>query len=195
MPKVQYNGDHVNVTLKDPSTNPILPARGHFTGKANFEKGTPPFRRWGLFWRVPQYRFTLDHVHPLTFRALDGELIRPDRCMESDGGSIPPPFTSLPVLDLNAMQNPYSFYNHDSAYRYGGWYTLYGQTWVFVRVPRARIDDVCLLQMIRAENGTVVSRSVIHRMVRLFGMWCWNETQQARNRKRDGINVYADCNP
>ena len=124
----------------------LKPAPGCFCGDCFSRKCDPPFKRWGLFWKVPLIHFDLNPEDPLTFCTSDTkEYIRPDRHMDSDGGSIPPPAQSLPFFDLSPFLYLWSYYNHDSAYRYGGWYTLRDGVWIFVLAPRDRVDEVCPL--------------------------------------------------
>ena len=167
-----------------------LPAVGFFTGSETLTKSNPPFKTWCWFWKVPLFDISLDKENPLTFCALDGRLIRQVALLKaSDEGSIPPPAEIIPGLDLSLLDFPWTYGNHDSAYRYGGWFMWTGNTWTFTLAERADIDEVCLHQMLHAEQCGSKSEAVIYRAVRMFGGFCWDEAAQALARSKDDIVV------
>lgn len=103
-------------------------------------------RRW---FRPPRsiYEFTLNPIHPLTWRTEDGYYQCDRHQEETDLGSIPPPIDRIWTRD----QFLAAFCMHDQACRHGGlWHSLAAEegpngeivgVFEFVEMPRSRIDQ------------------------------------------------------
>ena len=122
------------------------------------------------------YDVTLDDDWPLTLLCEDtGWRYQPDRHEVTDMGSIPRILQSIIPKDRFLL----TWLTHDSGYQKGGLYvsTSKGEPFVFVSMPRARIDAL-MLEGIVAEGCLWWERQMVYRGVRLGGWVAWNRKRR-----------------
>lgn len=148
--------------------------------------GKPAFKRW-LWKRVPLFEFFNDPSDPLTYT--EGNIqYQPDRHFITDGGSIPPPLWDSPFVSLGPWDFPRAYPFHDSGFTYGGLYVRFAGEYrfTFTLMGRTKLNRL-LCRMIRADGGDWIDAQTVGTGLTIGSGFCWNETKQAENRKRDGI--------
>lgn len=162
-----------------------------FNYRSGLELNWRRTENWCLLWKKVWWDSHVPALHPLMWQdAATGLIYRPasTRQLEmqyhrlTDLGSIPPPVQSF----FPPAEAPFAYFPHDVGYACGGLWTAMSVDgpWVFTKMSRRELDDLCLRNILEAGGTTLLRRNTIYDAVRCGGWAAWApKAPDAEDRK------------
>jgi len=160
-----------------------------------YDKNGKPMYSRGLVWyRSPLFDYRADPQQPFVYTDKAGTQYMPDNHFETDGGSIPPVTRVIPFANLDPLNFPRAYINHDGAYQYGGMYMRFkGETEFKFRLMTRKQCDGMMPDWLYYDGANWWTRRIVCTGLAAGSWTVWGSDKHIKqkcNRVKSKINVY-----